>query len=111
MGIQHKFAKNGLEALTALQALADEAESMGEPLSKSIRAIITDVEMPEMDGYVLTSKIKSDPRFNGIPVMMHSSLSASENLRLGMKVGADAYIAKLQPAEFSRELDKLLNAA
>ena len=70
MGIPHKFARNGLQALTALLALADEAESMGEPLSKTIRAIITDVEMPEMDGYVLTSRIRSYPRFNGIPVMI-----------------------------------------
>lgn len=108
MGILHTSAKNGLEALLSLKAMADEAESKGESLIDSLQAIITDVEMPEMDGYVLTSKIKADPRFNGIPVMMHSSLSARENRRLGEKVGADVYIAKLQPDEFSRELEKYL---
>ena len=111
MGIQHKSAKNGAEAYARLMQLADEAEERGESLSKSVCAIITDVEMPEMDGYVLTGKLKADPRFNGIPVMMHSSLSASENKRLGVKVGADAYIAKLQPAAFSQALDGLLNPA
>jgi two-component system chemotaxis response regulator CheV len=45
----------------------------------------------ELSGYVLTGKIKADPRFDGVPVLMHSSLSASENERLAMKVGADAY--------------------
>ncbi len=111
MGIRHMSAKNGLEALTNLQKLADEAEVAGEPLKNTVQAIITDVEMPEMDGYVLTGKIKQDARFNGIPVMMHSSLSASENRRLGVKVGADAYIAKLQPEEFCQALDQLMNPA
>jgi len=58
---------------------------------------------------VLTGKIKADPRFNGIPVMMHSSLSATENKRLGMKVGVDAYMPKLRPQEFSETLNGLLN--
>ena len=108
MGIKHESAKNGLEALLALQAMADDAESKGEPLTNTLQAIITDVEMPEMDGYVLTSRIKADPRFKDIPVMMHSSLSARENRRLGEKVGADAYIAKLQPKEFSEQLDRFM---
>ncbi|MFK8077229.1 MAG: chemotaxis protein [Granulosicoccus sp.] len=109
MGIIHDSAKSGLDAFTKLTAMAEEAERKGQHLSEILSAIITDVEMPEMDGYVLTAKIKEDPRFNGIPVMMHTSLSASENLRLGMKVGADAYIPKLQPTEFSHTLDGLLN--
>ncbi len=109
MGIRHQSAKNGQEALEALRVLADAADEKNQPLSDSVRAIITDVEMPKMDGYVLTSKIKADARFNGIPVMMHSSLSTSENKRLGMKVGADAYIPKLRPQEFSQTLDGLLN--
>jgi CheY-like chemotaxis protein len=40
-----------------------------------ISLVLTDIEMPEMDGYILTKKIKSDPRFVGVPVIMHSSLS------------------------------------
>jgi DNA-binding NarL/FixJ family response regulator len=40
-----------------------------------ISLVLTDVEMPEMDGYILTKKIKTDPRFAGVPVIMHSSLS------------------------------------
>lgn len=110
MGIEHQSAKSGLEALEALHLMAEEAERAGQPLSHSLSAIITDVEMPEMDGYVLTGKIKGDRRFAGIPVMMHTSLSASENLRLGMKVGADAYIPKLKPDEFFKALDGLLNS-
>lgn len=109
MKIENYSAKSGLEAWNKLSEMADEAEKNGKHLSETLSAIITDVEMPEMDGYVLTGKIKEDSRFNGIPVMMHTSLSATENRRLGMKVGADAYIPKLKPEEFSQTLDGLLN--
>ncbi len=110
MGLAHQSANNGVEAWDNLQALADRSEASGQPLSDTLSAIITDVEMPYMDGYVLTSMIKKDSRFDGISVMMHSSLSAAENKRLGMKVGADAYIAKLVPKEFKRALNSLIAA-
>lgn len=111
MGISHTSAKNGLEAWEMLQKMADEAKSRGVLLREELSAIVTDVEMPEMDGYVLTRKLKEDPRFYGIPVMMHSSLSADGNIRLGTKVGADAYVPKLKPKEFSEMLDKLMEGA
>ncbi|MCP4341163.1 MAG: response regulator, partial [Desulfobulbaceae bacterium] len=69
----------------------------------------TDVEMPEMDGYVLTRRIKADQRFNGIPVVMHSSLTAEANQALGKGVGADAYVPKFQPLELSETLVKMIN--
>ena len=56
--------------------------------------ILVDAEMPEMDGYVLTRNIKNDPRFDGIPVVMHSSLSSEANRSMGKAVGVDAYVAK-----------------
>ncbi|MDH5218507.1 MAG: response regulator, partial [Gammaproteobacteria bacterium] len=71
--------------------------------------IITDVEMPEMDGYVLTRKIKKDSRFNGIPVLMHSSLSADANISMGKNVGADIYVAKFSPKELSAALRPLID--
>jgi two-component system chemotaxis response regulator CheV len=89
--------------------MADAAEENGEPLINIIQAIITDVEMPVMDGYVLTEKIKKDKRFKDIPILMHSSLSAEENIRLGMKVGVDAYISKMRPKEFSKTLNGLIS--
>lgn len=111
MGLKYHVANNGREALEKLDVLAKEAEKEGRKLSDSINAIITDVEMPVLDGYMLTRSIKADSRFNGIPVIMHSSLSAEENVRLGEKVGVDAYIPKLQPKVFSTTLDSLLNVA
>lgn len=60
--------------------------------------------MPEMDGYVLTMKIKQDARFKDIPVVMHSSLSAATSVAMGKRIGADSYVAKLDPLELSRSL-------
>ncbi|MFK7993346.1 MAG: chemotaxis protein [Granulosicoccus sp.] len=108
MKITHKSFNNGRDAWEALQQAADEATDAGVPLSDRIQAVVTDVEMPYMDGYVLTTKIKEDARFNGIPVMMHSSLSAAQNKKLGMGVGADAYVAKLIATEFSETLHNLI---
>jgi two-component system chemotaxis response regulator CheV len=108
MGLQCESANNGDEAWQRLSVLADEAEESGVKLCKTLNAVVTDVEMPVMDGYVLTGKIKADKRFDNVPVLMHSSLSASENERLGMKVGADAYVPKLRPKEFSQTLNGLL---
>lgn len=111
VGVPYQSAKNGQDALAALQELAEKAAEDGVPLFTRIQAVVTDVEMPIMDGYVLTRNIKADSRFNGIPVMMHSSLSAAENIRLGMKVGADGYMPKLRPTEFISELVKLIEEA
>jgi two-component system chemotaxis response regulator CheV len=70
------------------------AQQTGQPLTDEIDLILVDAEMPEMDGYVLTRHIKSDPRFAGIPVVMHSSLSSEANRAMGKSVGVDAYVAK-----------------
>lgn len=82
--------------------LVDAADAESRPLGDTLCAIVTDVEMPFMDGYVLTQHIKADRRFDGVPVMMHSSLSSVKNRRLGMQVGADAYLPKLDPMAFSQ---------
>lgn len=111
MGLAHKCAHNGRDAWRDLSQAADEAEAAGRALHETLQAVVTDLEMPYMDGYVLTTKIKEDRRFAGIPVMMHSSLSAGQNKTLGMKVGADAYVAKLIASEFSKTLSDLIEKA
>lgn len=102
MGIKYVSAKNGNDAWEKLEELATRAESMDIPMNEYLRLILTDVEMPGMDGYVLTKKIKSDPRFKNIPVLMHSSLSADTNMAIGKQVGADHYLPKFDPIELSK---------
>lgn len=94
LGVKHKHATNGMEAWTRLQAIAAHAQQMGRTLRDEVRLILVDAEMPEMDGYVLTKNIKADPRFAGVPVIMHSSLSSEANRAMGKAVGVDSYVAK-----------------
>ncbi len=108
MGASTIGAHDGQEAWEKLSALATKAGKEGKHISSLLQAIITDVEMPRLDGYMLTKNIKEDPRFNGIPVIMHSSLSSDSNKRLGENCGADAYVAKLQPKELSDTLEGFL---
>lgn len=99
LGVKHKHALNGMEAWTRLNGMATHAQLIKKDLRDEVQLIMVDAEMPEMDGYVLTRNIKSDPRFNGIPVVMHSSLSSEANRAMGKSVGVDAYVAKFD-AEF-----------
>jgi two-component system chemotaxis response regulator CheV len=110
IGVRHLSASNGAEAWGKIQELADRAEAVGHKVSDYIQVILTDVEMPEMDGYVLTKNIKQDPRLADIPVIMHSSLSADANQELGRGVGADAYVPKFQPIELAAKLQEVLRS-
>ena len=111
LGIKHIATKNGEEAWDRLQELAERSEASHVPMYEMISAVLTDVEMPGMDGYVLTRKIKSDPRFKGIPVIMHSSLSSEANISIGTKVGADAYVPKFDPQELAKVLKGVLKSS
>ncbi|RKQ55331.1 two-component system chemotaxis response regulator CheV [Vogesella indigofera] len=98
MSLKYHQANNGKEAWDKLQVLANRTWSDSESLHDNLKLILVDAEMPEMDGYVLTKLIKSDARFYGIPVVMHSSLSSNANRAMGASVGVDAYVAKFDPA-------------
>lgn len=111
LGINYTFATNGKEAWEELKKVANRAEVLGQKVTDFIQIILTDVEMPEMDGYVLTRHIKSDPRFAGIPVLMHSSLSSEANAQLGRSVGVDEYVPKFEPQKLAEVLTRLLTAS
>jgi two-component system chemotaxis response regulator CheV len=108
MGVRHKHATNGAEAWSRLQAIAAHMQQIGKPLRDEVRLILVDAEMPEMDGYVLTKNIKADARFDGVPVVMHSSLSSEANRSMGKAVGVDAYVAKFDAGVLSDTLRPLL---
>lgn len=108
MNVRHSGAINGRRAWDELQRMAAQAESAGMALSETLGLVLTDVEMPEMDGYILTKMIKSDARFDGIPVLMHSSLSGTSNQKLGHSVGVDAYVSKFEPQKLAAKLREML---
>ncbi len=108
MKVKHISAINGRQAWLELSKMADNADATHIPLKSMVQVILTDVEMPEMDGYMLTRKIKSDKRFSGIPVLMHSSLSSTSNQQLGKAVGVDEYVPKFEPQKLAQILARLL---
>ncbi len=108
MGVKHIQANSGREAWDRLKTMADAAHSAGASLHDQIQVILTDAEMPEMDGYVLTQNIKADHRFDGIPVVMHSSLSSDANRAMGRRVGVDYYVSKFDSIVLSTTLRPLL---
>jgi len=109
MGIRSLSAVNGRAAWDELEKLANHADIVGKKMNKLVTVILTDIEMPEMDGYILTKKIKSDPRFEGIPILMHSSLSGMSNQALGKSVGVDAYVSKFEPHRLADSLLKYID--
>ncbi len=108
LGIRGISAMNGRQAWDELQKIANYAEASHRPVKEFVQLILTDVEMPEMDGYILTKSIKSDPRFSGIPVLMHSSLSSMSNMQLGKSVGVDEYVPKFEAQRLAETLSRLL---
>ena len=110
MGVPFQQANNGREAWERLQALANQAQHEGVALHTRLGMVLADAEMPEMDGYVLTRHIRGDIRFNGIPVLMHSSLSSVANKKLGQQVGVDGYIAKFHFNELATAIASMLRS-
>lgn len=108
LGLRYISAVNGRMAWDELQKIANYAESNGRKAREVVQLVLTDVEMPEMDGYILTKNIKSDQRFAGIPVVMHSSLSSMSNQQLGKSVGIDEYVPKFEPQRLAETLSRLL---
>lgn len=108
LGVRHKHATNGAEAWTRLQAIAAHASQSGKSVRDEIRVILADAEMPEMDGYVLTKHIKNDARFEGVYVIMHSSLSSEANRAMGKSVGVDGYVAKFDAEALADTIRPLL---
>jgi two-component system chemotaxis response regulator CheV len=110
MGVQWIMTKTGKEAWEKLQSIASAAEAEGKTVQDKVALVLTDLEMPEMDGFTLTRNIKQNPRYAGIPVVIHSSLSGATNEDHVKSVGADAYVAKFVAEELAATIRKVLHA-
>ena len=108
MGVPYIMTKTGKEAWDRLQSISDEAIAEGQSAKDKVAVVLTDLEMPEMDGFTLTRLIKQDPRFKAIPVVIHSSLTGATNENHVKSVGANAYVAKFAPRELAATIRNVL---
>ncbi len=105
IGLNCDLAKNGAEALKMLKA----AVADGKPISETYDVLISDIEMPEMDGYTLTTEIRADERLRNLPIMLHTSLSGTFNSNMVKKVGANKFVAKFDAEELANEVHAMLS--
>ncbi len=97
IGVPCTLVENGQEALDRLQAWAAE----GKDMARWLAMVISDVEMPQLDGYSLTTAVRKDPQLAALHVMLHTSLSGVFNQTMVERVGANRFIAKFKPDELA----------
>lgn len=105
LGLNMILAKNGQDALDQLKAIDAECE---HNIGEKVALLISDIEMPEMDGYTLTAELKSNERLRNMPVILHTSLSGVFNNAMVEKVGAQDFIPKFHPDELATAVKKWL---
>lgn len=102
---------NGQEAWDYLQRLRARSEEEGKPISSYVQGIISDIEMPSMDGLALCKRIKTDPMLNQVPVAIFSSMINESLARKCASVGADAQYTKPDLKALSVKLHDLITRA
>lgn len=105
LGINMILAKNGQDALNQLQEIEATCE---HDITEKVALMISDIEMPEMDGYTLTAEVKASERMKSMPIILHTSLSGVFNNAMVEKVGAEDFIPKFHPDELATAVKKWL---
>ena len=105
VGLDVVTCNDGRQALEHLEALVADGSDIREHLS----LMISDVEMPEMDGYTLVTRCKSNPKLAGLYIMLHTSLSGVFNRAMVEKVGADDFMAKFNPDELAERVMSVID--
>lgn len=104
LGVECTMCRDGREALVTLNEWAAEG-----PIEDRISMVISDIEMPEMDGYTLTAEIRKNPQLKDLHVLLHTSLSGVFNNAMVEKVGANRFIAKFHPDDLAKAVLEYLN--
>ena len=101
-------AADGQRALEIIMDLWATAEAAGTSIFAYLDLILSDIEMPRMDGYTLTSTIKQHPQLCVLPVILHSSITNDTMIARAREVEADGFVSKCEPEELSAQLRKYL---
>lgn len=97
VGVKILTCNDGRQALSLLNEMFKEGKQQPDDLLM----MVSDIEMPEMDGYTLTAEVRSDPHLSSLHVVLHTSLSGAFNESIVKKVGADQFLAKFRPDELA----------
>ncbi|WP_162045824.1 chemotaxis protein CheV [Vibrio taketomensis] len=103
LGFEVVSVKDGKEAYEKLLEMASQGK-----IYDQISLVISDIEMPEMDGYTLTAEIRRNPELKDLYVILHSSLSGVFNQAMVERVGANSFIAKFNPDELGNAVKTAL---
>jgi two-component system chemotaxis response regulator CheV len=107
LGLVVHRAMDGVEGLALLRRLADESDV---PMEQRLLMLVTDAEMPRMDGYRMTTEIRSDPRLKNLYIALHTSLSGQFNQAMVEKVGCDAFLSKFHPEHLANLVKERIEA-
>ena len=107
MGFQVVEANDGQDGLDKLDNLAD---TYGDALPQTLKLILSDVEMPRMDGFHFAANVKDDPRFSNIPIIFNSSISDHFSENRGLEAGGEAYLVKFEASTFYDEVARVVRA-
>jgi len=107
MGFQVVEAIDGQEGLEKLQEIH---ELYGENISQHLKLILSDVEMPRMDGFHFAANVKEDGRYGNIPIIFNSSISDHFSEIRGKEAGAEAYLVKFEASTFYDEVSRVVRA-
>lgn len=107
MGFQVVEASDGQDGLDKLDSLYD---TYGDEISNHLKIIISDVEMPRMDGFHFAANTKEDGRFDNIPIVFNSSISDHFSENRGIEAGGEAYLVKFEASSFYDEVARVVRA-
>lgn len=105
ISVEKYIVENGKQAFDLLKEWSNDGVTL-----QRLAMVISDIEMPEMDGYTLTTQIRKDPKLAHIHVLLHTSLSGIFNQAMVEKAGADEFIAKFRPDELAVAIVNRINA-
>lgn len=106
IGVEVTALNDGRQALDYLRKMADE----GRHPDQELLMLISDIEMPEMDGYTLTAEIRGDARMQKLHILLHTSLSGVFNQAMVKKVGANDFLPKFRPDDLASRVVERINA-
>ncbi|MGM0533984.1 MAG: chemotaxis protein [Campylobacterota bacterium] len=107
MGFTVVEANDGVEGLEKLEEMY---KSYGDAIGKNLKIIVSDVEMPQMDGFHFAANVKDDERFRNIPVVFNSSISDSFSDKRGEDAGGEGYLVKFEAGKFYEEVARIVKA-